>query len=232
MEREKVVLEVCCGGWQSVVQAVEGGAERIELCQALSLDGLTPSTGLLRRVRERFPNLRIHVLIRVREGDFVYDEDEVAIMEADIREVVAAGASAIVCGALTADGEIDTRAMQRWMAAAQGLPVTFHRAFDWVKEPKKALEQLVDLGVVRVLTTGGQLADGTVARTAEEGIPALRALVEQAAGRITIMPGCGVNSRNAHSIIEGTGAQEIHGSCGGKAEEVRKVLREIEKIVN
>lgn len=221
---DKIILEVCCGSWQNVVVAVEGGAERIELCQALSLDGLTPSTGLLRRVRERFPNLRIHVLIRAREGNFVYDDDEVAIMEADIRSAVELKASAIVCGALTAEGEIDTKAMQRWIAAAQGLPITFHRAFDWVKEPKKALEQLVELGVARVLTTGGQLPDGTVARTAEEGIPALRTLVEQAAGRIIIMPGCGVNSRNAHRIIEETGAQEIHGSCGGRTEEVRKVL--------
>lgn len=98
-----MILEVCCGSWQSAVAAVEGGAERIELCQALSLDGLTPSRGLLQRVRERFPSLKIHVLIRAREGDFVYNEDEVAIMETDIRTAVEAGASAIVCGALTSE---------------------------------------------------------------------------------------------------------------------------------
>ena len=207
--------------------AAEGGAERIELCQALSLDGLTPSTGLLRRIRERFPELRVHVLIRAREGDFVYDDDEVTIMEADIRMAVEAGASAIVCGALTPDGRIDMAAMERWIAAAKGLPVTFHRAFDYTKAPKQALEQLINLGVKRVLTTGGLLPDGTIAKTAEEGIPALRALVAQAAGRIIIMPGCGVNSRNARKIIQETGATEIHGSCGGRADEVRRVLAEL-----
>ena len=207
-----VVLEVCCGGWQSAVRAVEGGAERIELCQALPLDGLTPSIGLQKQVRKAFPQLLIHILIRAREGDFVYDDDEVAIMEADIREAVEAGADGIVCGALTADGDVDTAAIQRWMAAAQGLPVTFHRAFDHTRDPQQALEQLVELGVARVLTTGGRLADGTIARTAEEGISALRALVQQAAGRITIMPGCGINSLNAKKIIEATGAREIHGS--------------------
>lgn len=227
MNFQDVILEVCCGSWQSAVAAVEGGAERIELCQALSLDGLTPSLGLLQRLRERFPDLRIHVLIRVREGNFVYDEDEVSIMEEDIRAAVRAGASAIVCGALTADGEIDTTAMRRWIAAANGLPITFHRAFDMVKDPQRALEQLIDLGVKRVLTTGGLLPDGTVARTAEEGIPALQALVEQAAGRIIIMPGCGVNSLNARRIIEETRAREIHGSCGGKTEEVKKVLMKL-----
>lgn len=227
MNFQDVILEVCCGSWQSAVAAVEGGAERIELCQALSLDGLTPSLGLLRRLRERFPDLRIHVLIRAREGNFVYDEDEVSIMVEDIRAAVRAGASAIVCGALTAYGEIDTTAMRRWIAAANGLPITFHRAFDMVKDPQRALEQLIDLSVKRVLTTGGLLPDGTVARTAEEGIPALQALVEQAAGRIIIMPGCGVNSLNARRIIEETGAREIHGSCGGKTEEVKKVLMKL-----
>lgn len=184
--------------------------------------------GMLRQVRQRFPSLRIHVLIRAREGDFVYNDDEVAIMEADIRAAVEAGASAIVCGALTADGDIDKKSLQRWIAAAQGLPVTFHRAFDYTRAPKQALEQLIELGVARVLTTGGLLPNGTIAKTAEEGIPALKALVEQAAGRICIMPGCGVNSGNARRIIQETGATEIHGSCGGKAEEVAKVIRKLE----
>lgn len=209
---QNIVLEVCCGDWQSAVNAVENGAERIELCQALAVDGLTPSMSVLRRLRANYPELLIHLLIRAREGDFVYDDDEVAIMEDEIREAVEAGASAIVCGALTADGDIDTAAMRRWIAAAQGLPVTFHRAFDHVREPRLALEQLIELGVARVLTTGGRMADGTIAATAEEGIPALRALVEQAAGRIIIMPGCGVNNDNARRIIEETGARELHGT--------------------
>lgn len=209
---QDIVMEVCCGSWRSAVKAIEDGAERIELCQALSVDGLTPSMNVLRRLRAKYPGVRIHLLIRAREGDFVYDDDEVAIMEADIREAVEAGASAIVCGALTPDNDIDTAAMQRWIAAAQGLPVTFHRAFDHVRNPQAALEQLIELGVARVLTTGGRMPDGTIATTAEEGIQALRALVEQAAGRIIIMPGCGVNNDNARRIIEETGARELHGT--------------------
>ena len=123
------LLEVCTGHLQSVMAAVEGGAERIELCSALSLDGLTPSIGLLKYVREHFPQLRIHVLIRSREGDFVYSKEDLETMLTDIREAVPY-ADGIVCGALTKDGDIDTEALRLIVEASQGKPFTFHRAFD------------------------------------------------------------------------------------------------------
>ncbi len=206
MIKVKPLLKVCSGSLVSAMNAVEGGALRIELCSALSLDGLTPSIGLIQELRQRYPELLIHVLIRPREGDFVYTEAEVQVMERDIREAVQAGASAIVGGALTADGIIDQATTARLIRAAGDLPFTFHRAFDVITNQGEALEQLIQLGAARVLTSGG-------ASTAEEGIPALRRLVEQSRGRICILPGGGVNSRNARRILDETGVTEIHGSC-------------------
>ena len=200
------VLEVCCGSLQSAINAVAGGAERIELCSALEVDGLTPPVEVLRELRQQFPELKIHVLIRPREGNFVYTEAEVAQMEREIHEAVAAGATAIVCGALTAEGEIDVPATKRLVEAAEGLPFTFHRAFDVVKDQVAALETLKALGIQRVLTSGGAV-------TAEAGISMLRQLVNQAHGEIIILPGGGVNSLNACRILTETGATEIHGSC-------------------
>ena len=203
-------LEVCCGSQTSAFAAVEGGAERIELCSALSLDGLTPSVGTIRELRRRFPDLRIHVLIRPREGDFVYSEDEVRVMEQDIRAAVDAGATAIVSGALTPEDTINQPVTARLVRAAAGLPFTFHRAFDLVPDKSAALRRLSELGVARVLTSGG-------ATTAEAGIPVLRQLVQEASSLhphpVTILPGGGVNHHNVQQIIEATGAIEIHGSC-------------------
>ena len=219
-------LEVCCGSLASALAAVEGGAERIELCSALSLDGLTPSIGLLRELRSLFPHLRIHVLIRPREGDFVYSEAEIRVMERDIHEAVAAGATAIVSGALTPENTIDIATTARLVHAAEGLPFTFHRAFDSVADPFAAHEQLRSLGIARILTSG-------CAPTAEAGIPLLRQLVQRG---ICILPGCGVNSSNAKYILKETGATEIHGSCSmtlpnglrqTSADEVRAILKAI-----
>lgn len=222
-----MVLEVCCGSLASALAAVEGGAERIELCSALCLDGLTPSVGTIRALRRRFPDLRIHVLIRPREGDFVYSEDELRVMEQDISLAVDAGATAIVSGALTAEGNLDTTATARLIEASAGLPFTFHRAFDLIQDQASALRQLQRMGVTRVLTSGG-------AATAEAGIPALRRLVQQ--GGVTILPGGGVNRHNAQRIVQETGATEIHGSCSitlanglrqTSAEEVQAVLNSL-----
>ena len=228
----KPTLEVCCGTLASALRAVEGGAGRIELCSALSLDGLTPSLGTLRLLRHRFPQLRIHVLIRPREGDFVYTDSELQVMLSDIREAVAAGATAIVAGALTPAAEVDLTATRRLIAASAGLPFTFHRAFDAVRDQAVALQQLIDLGVTRVLTSGG-------APTAEAGIPQLQRLAQQAAGRIIILPGGGVNRHNAARILAATPTTELHGSCSAalpsglretSPAEVRAVLSAIAAI--
>ena len=216
----KRIFEVCTGNLASVIAAVEGGAERIELCSALSLDGLTPSIGLLKYVRKTFPLLKIHVLIRSCEGGFVYSKDDLDTMLLDIHEA-SSYADGIVCGALTQEGDIDTEALRLMVEASEGKPFTFHRAFDKCRNPQEALEQIIDAGCKRILTSGQQ-------PTAEQGIPLLHELNKQANGRIIIMPGGGVNEKNARLILDQTGCIEIHGSCSSgsgvtSAERVQQV---------
>ena len=216
----KRLFEVCTGNLASVIAAVEGGAERIELCSALSLDGLTPSIGLLKYVRKTFPELKIHVLIRSCEGGFVYSKDDLDTMLLDIDEA-SSYADGIVCGALTQEGDIDTEALRLMVEASEGKPFTFHRAFDKCRNPQEALEQIIEAGCKRILTSGQQ-------PTAEQGIPLLHELNKQANGRIIIMPGGGVNEKNARLILDQTGCIEIHGSCSSgsgvtSAERVQQV---------
>ena len=208
------ILEVCTGSLQSVINAVKGGAQRIELCSALSLDGLTPSLGLIKTGRKMFPKLTIHTLIRVREGDFCYNEGEIKVMETDIKEILSY-TDAIVCGALTADGDIDIATTRRLIDACEGKPFTFHRAFDVCRNPLKALDELAALHCTRVLTSGQ-------APTAETGIPALKEYIKHTEGRMTILPGGGVTPLNAKKILAETGATEIHGSASGVVESGRK----------
>lgn len=208
------ILEVCTGSLQSVINAVKGGAQRIELCSALSLDGLTPSLGLIKTVRKMFPKLTIHTLIRVREGDFCYNEGEIKVMETDIKEILSY-TDAIVCGALTADGDIDIATTHRLIDACEGKPFTFHRAFDVCRNPLKALDELAALHCTRVLTSGQ-------APTAETGIPALKEYIKHTEGRMTILPGGGVTPLNAKKILAETGATEIHGAASGVVESGRK----------
>ena len=196
-------LEVCCTDLQSVRAAKEGGAHRVELCQALELDGLTPTAEMTESAVGM--GIPVHVLIRPREGSFVYSEDEVLCMQRDIRQARCLGANGVVIGALRPDGSIDKKTVRRLADEAKGLSITFHRAFDVCTNPFEALEQVISLGCHRLLTSGQ-------APTAEQGIPLLRKLIEQAAGRIIIMPGAGVNPQNAHRILSETGAHEIHGS--------------------
>ena len=200
---EQIKLEVCCGDMPSVLAAKEGGADRIELCEALEVDGLTPSQAMMESaISLRIP---VQVLIRPREGDFVYNEEEVESMLGDIRLAKKLGANGVVIGALRPDGSIDEATNRRLVDAAEGLSITFHRAFDVCSQPFEALEQIISLGCHRLLTSGQ-------APTAEQGIPLIKRLVELSAGRIIIMPGAGVNVNNAHKILSETGANEIHGS--------------------
>lgn len=216
-------LEVCTGSITSVLHAAEGGAARVELCSGLDEGGLTPSIGLIQAAL-RVEGIAKHVLVRPRGGDFLYTEVEQDIIVDDIFAARRAGVDGVVAGALTADGDIDVEACRRFLDAAKGeyvdfaegdleeayfLPpvtVTFHRAFDLCRDPFAALETLIELGFDRILTSGQ-------AATAEAGIDLLRRLVEQADGRITIMPGCGVNPANAGRILQETGATEIHASA-------------------
>ena len=199
------ILEICAGSVESAIAARDGGAKRIELCAALEIGGVTPSAGLIAEAR-KIDGLVLNVIIRPRGGDFLYNEYEIACMLQDIRTCKELGADGVVIGALTADGDIDTAICKQLIAAADGMSVTFHRAFDMCRDASKALEELIELGCDRVLTSGQ-------AATAQTGIPLLKELVEQAAGRIIIMPGCGVSSANAVAILQATGAKEIHASA-------------------
>lgn len=201
----KNILEVCAGDIESVRAAAQGGASRVELCSALGEGGVTPSIGFIRRALT-VPGIKVHVLIRPRGGDFLYDNDEVDCMVDDIVAAREAGVHGVVIGSLTPDGDIDIAACRRMMDAAAGINVTFHRAFDLCRDKEKALEQIIALGCNRVLTSGQ-------APSAMEGTAALAQLVKQAAGRITILAGAGVGPQNAAEIIAASATNEVHASA-------------------
>ncbi len=200
------LLEVCCGNFASVEEAVRGGAKRIELCSALEKDGLTPDWEALRQARAQYPGLTIHVLIRPREGNFVYTPEEQRQMADAIRTALKLGADGLVFGCLDREGQVDLEAMRPLMDAAGSTPVTFHRAFDVCREPFRALEEIIGLGCRRILTSGQ-------APKAAEGTDLIRALNRRAAGRILLMPGSGVQPANAARILRLTHCREIHGSA-------------------
>jgi len=200
-----VQLEICAGSVESVRAAAQGGADRVELCAALSEGGLTPSHGLLCAALAE-TRLRTHVLIRPRGGDFVYSEAEADAMVRDVEHARSLGAHGIAIGALTPAGLLDRPLLQRLIAAADGMALTFHRAFDLCLNPFQAIEEIIDLGFSRLLTSG-------LALSAEEGIPTLKRLVAMSAGRLSIMPAAGVSPTNAARILQATGAREIHASA-------------------
>lgn len=221
----KYELEICCADLQSLRAAVEGGAQRVELCQALSLDGLTPSAGMIKAAVES--GITVHVLIRPREGDFVYNEDEVLCMIEDIRMARSLGAHGVVIGALTEEGDIDTTICQRLTAEAKGMNITFHRAFDVCNHPMESLKTIYDMGCNRLLTSGQ-------AASAEKGIGMLKELVAEAKRlsaegdhQLLIMPGAGVNADNALAILKETGATQIHGSLRKNGHTDRDIVRSI-----
>ena len=198
----KILLECCVGSVESAVNAELGGAGRVELCSALELGGVTPSSAVIRLAREKIGG-PLFVLIRPRGGDFHYSPLEVEVMKTDIAAARDLGADGIVLGILREDGNVDVERTAELIEAAGGASITFHRAFDSTPDPLAALETLRELGVNRVLTTGG-------ADRAEERLTGLEKLAEAAAGRIGILPGGGINHENCRRIIEQTGAREIH----------------------
>ena len=198
-----IVLEVCVDTAEGLAQAVAGGADRIELCAALALGGLTPSAGLIALAAKcRVPGV---AMIRPRAGGFVWSEAEVGMMEAEIASVRAAGLHGVALGASLPDGRLDEPVLRRLVAASEGLELVLHRCIDLTPDMGAALEEAVGLGFQRILTSGGET-------TAEAGAGQIGALVRQAAGRITVMPGSGVNPGNA-AMLKGLGIGEIHASC-------------------
>ena len=233
------LLEVCCGNPESVDAAVAGGARRIELCADLELDGLTPPMAWIRTAKERYPELIVHVLIRPRDGDFVYSPEEADLMAQQVESAMEAGVDGIVIGALTPERDVDLPLTERLVSLvesynlaaellrsdlchaandshffpgpARRVSITFHRAFDRCRRPFEALEQIITLGCDRILTSGQ-------APTVEEGLHRLRELHQRAGGRIILLPGGGVTPENAANILSFTGCREIHASASVAAD--------------
>lgn len=204
---EAVRLEICCGSLDDALSAQEGGADRIELCAALCVGGLTPSLGTLLEVKARLA-IPVMVMIRPRAAGFHYHDREIAVMERDVAAAVQAGAEGVVFGVLQADGSIDEAACRRLRTAARDREAVFHRAFDVTPDPFSTLEQLVGLGFTRVLTSGG-------GQSAMEGASTVRRLVDAARGRIEILPVGGIRAHNVQAIVAATGCRQVHLSAFG-----------------
>ncbi|MVO16173.1 copper homeostasis protein CutC [Parasedimentitalea huanghaiensis] len=198
------MLEVCVDTIDGVIAAMNGGAGRVELCSSLSEGGLTPSAGLM-HAAAAIP-VPCYAMIRPRSGLFEFSDAEASIMLADIAMVREAGLAGVVLGAQNAARGLNVPMLATLMAAAGDLGTTLHRVIDVVPEPLVALSQAIDLGFERVLTSGAE-------PFAQDGTKLIAQMVTQAAGRISIMPGCGLTADNVAEVIAVTGVQEVHASC-------------------
>lgn len=202
----KRTIEICANSAKSCLEAQVGGAQRVELCAGIPEGGTTPSYGEIKTAQAIAPGIDLNVIIRPRGGDFLYTEAEIQSMLFDIELCKQLDVHGVVFGCLTPEGDLDLPLMQRLVEVAHPLSVTCHRAFDVCREPFVALEQLIALGVDRILTSGQQV-------DALSGLPLIARLVERAAGRIIIMPGCGVRENNIEQIERQSGASEFHTSA-------------------
>lgn len=205
----KYIIEIATSDFLTTQSAVEGGADRIELCANLAEGGTTPSYGHIKKCRETFDVL-IYPIIRPRGGDFLFNDEEFDIMLQDVRLCKQLGCDGVVIGLLNRDGSIDKKRSSQLVEAAYPLGVTFHRAFDRCRDPFEALQELVEIGCERILTSGQ--------RPAAPGAAELIAQLNKAADdRIIIMPGSGVRKENIRQLAEQTGCVEFHSSLRGKA---------------
>ena len=237
---KNILLEICAANFASAQAASLAGADRIELCSALAVGGLTPSHALLEAVQHAFA-IPVHVLVRPREGDFLYSDAEFQIMQEEILKIKQMGFAGVVFGILNADASIDEKRCAALVALAKPMQLTFHRAFDFVLQANVALEKLIELGFDYVLTSG-------LKSTAELGLTQLTDLVAQANNRIQIIPAAGINESNVASIIQTTKANIIHCSLSEEvpskmqvdngsnlifvnAESSEKKIRAVKKII-
>jgi len=197
-----IVLEICLDSVESAIAVQQGGAHRVELCLNLDDGGTTPESDLIRAVRKNIA-IPLHVMIRHRAGNFCYSADELEAMKKQIATARDLGADGVVIGALKTDRSLDYGTVESLVRLARPMSVTFHRAFDEALEPQQVLEDLISLGIDRLLTSGCK-------PTAAEGIPMIADLMRIADGRIVIMPGSGISSVNIRTIAEKTGAREFH----------------------
>ena len=197
-------VEFCVDGADALAAADALGADTLELCSGLALGGLTPSLGLLEHAQSARTD--VHVLIRPRPGGFCYSALEVSQMVRDVAQVREMGLAGVVIGAATEERHLDQTVLQHLIDAAEKLPVTLHRVIDTVTDPLAAVDTAIDLGIARILSSGG-------AALAVDGADVLAAMVRHARGRIRIVAGAGLNSGNVASLVRKTGVDGVHGSC-------------------
>lgn len=199
-------LEICANGIQSLRNAMDGCAQCVELCEALEVGGLTPSFGTMARAID-LSFIPMRVLIRPRPGNYIYNDDEVEVMKTDIMLCRKLGFEGVVIGALDNEGRLDVNTIRTLMEAGEGMKYTFHRAIDACVKPFEAMEQIIELGFDKVLTSGGK-------PTAEEGIPMIAEMQLRYGDRIAIMPGGGINLGNVMDVVNQTGVVNVHASLG------------------
>lgn len=197
-----MLLEICCGSLDDAIEAEAGGADRVELCSCLFFGGLTPSIGSIAEAVRRL-KIPVIAMIRPRGGGFCYTEPEFAAMLADAEAATATNVAGLVFGILTPDGAIDRKRTRRVRDIAGARDAVFHRAFDVTPDPFRALDELIDLGITRVLTSGQQ-------DTVPEGLDLIKRLVDHAGDRIQVMPGGGIKPYNFDDVIAKTGCRQIH----------------------
>ena len=198
---DEVTVEVCIDSVESALESQRGGADRVELCDNLIEGGTTPSAGTIEVARSRI-DIRLHVIVRPRGGDFLYSADEHEVMKRDVLVAKQLGADGVVFGMLTEDGAVDRDRTRELVELARPMAVTFHRAIDVTRDPFEALDALAELGVDRVLTTGQE-------DVVWDGLDLIARLVEHAGDRIGVMAGGGSNL-NVKAIVERTGVEEVH----------------------
>jgi len=206
---DRVLLEICVDDLAGVRAAADGGADRIELCSALALGGLSPSPTFATAAVES--GVIVHAMVRPRAGDFVYSSDELDLMIAEIRTLASTGVAGVVAGATLSDGTLDRDALARLRDAANGIEIVLHRAIDLAPDPCAAVELAASLGFDHVLSSGG-------ARSASEGADLLSRMVDVSGGRISIMAGSGITAENVAELVRLTGVRAVHASASGQQE--------------
>jgi copper homeostasis protein len=212
-----ILLEICCGSIDDAIQAQAGGAKRVELCSALFLGGLTPSIGTMQSARQQV-RIPIMAMVRPRGGGFCYSDAEFATMERDAEAFVAAGADGLVFGILNANGTIDKKRTRRLRDIAGAKQTVFHRAFDVTPDPLLAVDELIALGITRILTSGQQ-------DTVSEGADLVRKLIQYAGDRMEILPGGGIKAYNVADVIARTGCKQVHLTAFRTAEDTSTRMR-------
>jgi copper homeostasis protein len=210
-----ILVEAAVDSLDDTLAAVEGGADRLELCANLDVGGTTPDWAVMAEVLGRV-QVPVFAMIRPRGGSFLYSSSELDHMRRDIATALELGATGVVLGVLDGMKRIDVKHTRSLVRAASGAPVTFHRAFDRTLDLFGSLEELISLGVARVLTSGG-------AATASEGADMLAALVARAGGRIEVLAGGGVRANNVREIVRRTGVREVHARCEGDVARIRAI---------